>query len=230
MLLCPLGKTLGLEVNEPIIQELVEEEDQELTTNELIDLHREQHQEVKEVISSGEEEDENSLGSLPSDQIREICKMWETLQGSRFERKSMACVNCIDVRLTWVLRVIYGEVKERSYVVYTKQAAVSRGRTAAYRRRRCTSWKILEGSTNFCLLFCSCFSSPCCSWRVVHHEFLPQGRAVNEEYYLQVMRNLREAIRQKRPDLWKNKNWLLHHDNAPAQTSLLVRDFLAKNN
>ncbi|UYV60871.1 hypothetical protein LAZ67_1002648 [Cordylochernes scorpioides] len=65
---------------------------------------------------------------------------------------------------------------------------------------------------------------------VVHHEFLPQGRTVNKEYYLQVMRNLREEIRQKRPDLWKNKNWLLHHDNAPAHTSLLVRDFLAKNN
>ncbi|UYV66819.1 hypothetical protein LAZ67_4002984 [Cordylochernes scorpioides] len=65
---------------------------------------------------------------------------------------------------------------------------------------------------------------------VVHHEFLPQGRKVNKEYYLQVMRNLREAIRQKRPDLWKNKNWLLHHDNGPAHTSLLVRDFLAKNN
>ncbi|KYN09459.1 PREDICTED: uncharacterized protein LOC108769730 [Trachymyrmex cornetzi] len=31
-------------------------------------------------------------------------------------------------------------------------------------------------------------------------------------------------------DLWKNKNWLLHHDNAPAHTSLLVREFLAKNN
>lgn len=58
---------------------------------------------------------------------------------------------------------------------------------------------------------------------VVHHEFLPQGRTVNKEYYLQVMRNLREAIRQKRPDLWKN-------DNASAHTSLLVREFLAKNN
>ncbi|UYV78708.1 hypothetical protein LAZ67_16002504 [Cordylochernes scorpioides] len=65
---------------------------------------------------------------------------------------------------------------------------------------------------------------------VVHHEFLPQGRTVNKEYYLQVMRHLREAIRQKRPDLWKNKNWPLHHDNAPAHTSLLVRDLLAKNN
>ncbi|UYV67655.1 hypothetical protein LAZ67_5001500 [Cordylochernes scorpioides] len=56
---------------------------------------------------------------------------------------------------------------------------------------------------------------------VVHHEFLPQGRTVNKEYYLQVMRNLCKAICQKRPDLWKNKNWLLHHDNAPAHTSLL---------
>ncbi|UYV70135.1 hypothetical protein LAZ67_7001931 [Cordylochernes scorpioides] len=65
---------------------------------------------------------------------------------------------------------------------------------------------------------------------VVLHEFLPQGRTVNKEYYLEVMRNLREAIRQKRPDFWKNKNWLLHHDNAPVHASLLVRDFLAKNN
>ncbi|UYV84371.1 hypothetical protein LAZ67_X001959 [Cordylochernes scorpioides] len=68
------------------------------------------------------------------------------------------------------------------------------------------------------------------AWGMVHHEFLPQGRTVNKEYYLQVMRNLREAILQKRPDLWKNKNWLLHHDNAPAHASLLVRDLLAKNN
>ena len=32
------------------------------------------------------------------------------------------------------------------------------------------------------------------------------GGTVNKEYYLQVMSNLREAIRQKRPDWWKNKN------------------------
>ena len=63
----------------------------------------------------------------------------------------------------------------------------------------------------------------------VHHEFLPQGITVNKEYYLQVMRDLREEIRQKPPDLWKNKNWLLHHDNAPAHTSLVLRKFLAKN-
>lgn len=41
---------------------------------------------------------------------------------------------------------------------------------------------------------------------VVHYEFLPPGQTVNKEYYLSVMRRLREAIRLKRPDLWKDKN------------------------
>ena len=36
---------------------------------------------------------------------------------------------------------------------------------------------------------------------VVPHEFLPQGRTVNKEYYLEVMRRLRETIRQKRTEL-----------------------------
>ena len=57
----------------------------------------------------------------------------------------------------------------------------------------------------------------------MHHEFLPQGHAVNSEYYLEAKRRLRETIRQKRIELWKN------HDNAPADKSLLVREFLAKN-
>ena len=65
---------------------------------------------------------------------------------------------------------------------------------------------------------------------VVHQEFLPQGRMVIKEYYLEVMRRLRGAIRKKRPELWKNNSWLLHHDNAPAHSSLLVRNFLAINN
>jgi len=30
--------------------------------------------------------------------------------------------------------------------------------------------------------------------------------------------------------MWKNGNWLLHHDNAPAHTSLIVREFPTKNN
>ena len=36
---------------------------------------------------------------------------------------------------------------------------------------------------------------------VVHHKSFPQARTVNKEYYLEVMRRLREAIRQKRTEL-----------------------------
>jgi histone-lysine N-methyltransferase SETMAR len=64
---------------------------------------------------------------------------------------------------------------------------------------------------------------------VVHKEFLPTGQTVNKEYYLSVMQRLRESIRKNRPDLWKNNSWFLHHDNAPAHNSMLVRNFLAKN-
>ncbi|XP_011263146.2 uncharacterized protein LOC105255530 [Camponotus floridanus] len=64
---------------------------------------------------------------------------------------------------------------------------------------------------------------------VVHSEFLPPGQTVNKEYYLSVMRRLREAIRKKRPELWANNSWFLHHDNAPSHTALVLRDFFAKN-
>ena len=64
---------------------------------------------------------------------------------------------------------------------------------------------------------------------VVHYEFLPPGQTVNKKYYLSVMRRLREAIRKKRPDLWKDNSWFLHHDNAPSHTALILREFFAKN-
>ena len=49
---------------------------------------------------------------------------------------------------------------------------------------------------------------------------------VNKEYYVEVMR---ETIRQKHTELWRNQSWSWHYDNAPAHTSMLVRTFLAKN-
>ena len=65
---------------------------------------------------------------------------------------------------------------------------------------------------------------------MVYHEFLPQGRTVNKVYYLEVMSRLRETIRQKLIELWKNQSWILYYDNAaPAYTSMLEREFLAKN-
>ena len=41
---------------------------------------------------------------------------------------------------------------------------------------------------------------------LVHHEFLLQGRTDTWEYYLEVMRRFREAIRQKCTEVWKNQS------------------------
>ena len=40
---------------------------------------------------------------------------------------------------------------------------------------------------------------------------------------------MRDAVRRKRPELWENRTWMLHHDNAPAHASLLIRSYLAKH-
>jgi len=37
------------------------------------------------------------------------------------------------------------------------------------------------------------------------------------------------AVRRKRPQAWANNTWILHHDNAPANASLLIREFLTKH-
>jgi transposase len=37
------------------------------------------------------------------------------------------------------------------------------------------------------------------------------------------------TVPRTRPQLWTNQSWVLHHDNAPAYSSSLVRNFLAKN-
>lgn len=64
---------------------------------------------------------------------------------------------------------------------------------------------------------------------IVHHEFLEPGTTVNQYVYLDVIKRLRESIRKKRPNLWQNQDWFLHHDNAPAHTALSVQQYCAKN-
>jgi hypothetical protein len=65
---------------------------------------------------------------------------------------------------------------------------------------------------------------------IAHKDFLPPGQTVNGKFYCEVLKRLREGIRRKRPDKWKNNNWFLHHDNAPTHTSLVVRQFLTSKN
>jgi transposase len=62
---------------------------------------------------------------------------------------------------------------------------------------------------------------------IVYYEFVPTGQTVNQVYYLEVLKRLREKVRRKRPEFFANNSCILHHDNAPAHTALSVREFLA---
>ena len=68
-----------------------------------------------------------------------------------------------------------------------------------------------------------------CFRGVVHYEFLPSRQTDNKECYLSVIRGLKEAIRLKRPELWANNSWFLHHDNAPSHNALVLREHFVKN-
>ena len=64
---------------------------------------------------------------------------------------------------------------------------------------------------------------------LIHFVFVPQGQTVNQQFYLEVLKRLRDAVRRKCPELWRSGEWRLHHDSAPTHTTLSVRQFLMKN-
>jgi hypothetical protein len=61
---------------------------------------------------------------------------------------------------------------------------------------------------------------------IVHQQFVPPGQTVNQHYCWEVLKRLREQV----PERWRNQDWLLHHDKAPAHTALSVQRFLAAKN
>ena len=60
---------------------------------------------------------------------------------------------------------------------------------------------------------------------VIYIDWVLEGQTVNQVYYKNVLTTIRERVRQRRPDMWKNASRILHHDNA-----LSVKRYLAKNN
>jgi len=63
---------------------------------------------------------------------------------------------------------------------------------------------------------------------IVHKEYVPPGQTVNHAFYKDVLERLRKRVQRVRTDV--ADDWVLHHDNAPAHTSLSIREFLAKKN
>ena len=61
---------------------------------------------------------------------------------------------------------------------------------------------------------------------IVMAECVPSSQTVNQQYYNEVLMKLRERVRRKQPELWRN-GWILHQDNAPAHNALSVQQFLA---
>ena len=64
---------------------------------------------------------------------------------------------------------------------------------------------------------------------VMYYVFVPRGQKINKEYYVEVLKRLCDAVRRTRPRFTSSDDWLLHHDNAPAHSSNLVQQFLAKH-
>ena len=62
----------------------------------------------------------------------------------------------------------------------------------------------------------------------MHKEFVPPGQTVKQQFYLKVLKRLRDSVWEKRPEMWSSGNWFLHHDNVPAHTALSVQQFLGE--
>jgi hypothetical protein len=64
---------------------------------------------------------------------------------------------------------------------------------------------------------------------IVHKEFVLAGYTINSAYYCKVLWRLHKNVRRFRPELWRQKNSLLHHNNAPSHISFFTMEFLTKS-
>jgi hypothetical protein len=55
---------------------------------------------------------------------------------------------------------------------------------------------------------------------IVHNEFILANQTVNSTYYC-----VHENVQILHPELWGQKNWLVHHDNAQFHTALFTGEF-----
>jgi len=61
------------------------------------------------------------------------------------------------------------------------------------------------------------------SMGIVHKQWVPAGQRVNQCYYKDILKRLRKTVIRVRPNI--ATNWILHHDNAPADAAFCVAVF-----
>jgi histone-lysine N-methyltransferase SETMAR len=62
------------------------------------------------------------------------------------------------------------------------------------------------------------------SMGIVHKEWTPAGQKFSQYYYIEILERLRKRVLQVCRHI--EKNWILHHNNAPAHAVLFVTQFL----
>jgi len=60
---------------------------------------------------------------------------------------------------------------------------------------------------------------------IVHHEYAPDGQTINKEFYLEVLRRLRESFRRKRPEKWRDGDWICTTTMCPPTLYTLCNSF-----
>lgn len=57
--------------------------------------------------------------------------------------------------------------------------------------------------------------------------FVPKGQSVNAAFYVEVVKSMKDHVCHIRPNLSKESWWILHHDNTPVHSALIVCKVLA---
>ena len=63
---------------------------------------------------------------------------------------------------------------------------------------------------------------------IVHKEFVQEGCTVNAEYYKGVLDRLISRIRRVSLALYRTRDFFLPHDNDPAQSAAIIRQFMTQ--
>ncbi|XP_064116538.1 tigger transposable element-derived protein 1-like [Macrobrachium nipponense] len=132
-----IGKTIGLEVDERDIEELVEQHSKELTTDE---LQEQRHTESLTEATLEEEETEPEI--ISTKDLKDILVMWEGVAGSveknHPEKIAMSCATELfnDACLRRFRNILKGRMKQTSLDMFLKKRPSARSEQSVAKRPR----------------------------------------------------------------------------------------------